>query len=104
MNESNETLDVRSAARDFTDELMKRAPEIEEARRLPRDLSDRFGAAGLYAMCAPACYGGLELAPAETMEAMVLVRGLCITRTTRVPTGIRRRPGARPNPISTLVS
>lgn len=73
MNESNETLDVRSAARDFTDELMKRAPEIEEARRLPRDLSDRFGAAGLYAMCAPACYGGLELAPAETMEAIEIL-------------------------------
>jgi alkylation response protein AidB-like acyl-CoA dehydrogenase len=73
MSEPNQAVDVRAAAHSFTDELLERAPEIERARQLPKDLSERFGAAGLYAMCVPACYGGLELPPAETMEAVEIL-------------------------------
>ena len=57
-------------ARGFLAELRERAPEIERARRLPRDLSDRFAAAGFYRLCVPACYGGFECAPAEAMETI----------------------------------
>lgn len=57
-------------ARGFDAELRERAPEIERARRLPRDLSDRFAAAGFYRMCVPGALGGLEQPPAETMETI----------------------------------
>ncbi len=65
--------DIRDTARVFTAELRKRAEEIEDARRLPKDLSDRFAEAGLYRMCVPHIYGGLELPPAETMEAIEIL-------------------------------
>lgn len=61
---------MRDAARGFTTELCERAEEIEKARRLPKDLSDRFADAGFYRMCVPSVYGGLELPPAETMETI----------------------------------
>jgi alkylation response protein AidB-like acyl-CoA dehydrogenase len=53
--------------------LRDRADEIERARRLPRDLSDRFARAGFYRMCVPEVYGGLELPPAETMRTVETV-------------------------------
>ena len=65
--------DIRDTARVFTAELRERAEEIEDARRLPKDLSDRFAGAGLYRMCVPNIYGGLELPPAETMEAIEIL-------------------------------
>ncbi len=61
---------LRERADGFGPELRERAPEIERARRLPRDLSDRFAAAGFYRMCVPSRDGGLECAPAETMETI----------------------------------
>ncbi len=67
------SVDVRERALGFRDEILDRADRIEADRRLPRDLSDRFAAAGFYRMCAPACYGGLELPPAETMEAVEIL-------------------------------
>jgi alkylation response protein AidB-like acyl-CoA dehydrogenase len=65
--------DLRAAARTFTTELRERAEEIEEARRLPKDLSDRFAEAGFYRMCVPETYGGLELAPGRTMETIEIL-------------------------------
>jgi alkylation response protein AidB-like acyl-CoA dehydrogenase len=64
------TTDMLGAARGFMTELRERAEEIEEARRLPKDLSDRFADSGFYRMCVPSIYGGLELPPAETMETI----------------------------------
>lgn len=60
------THDVVAAARGFVDELRARADEIEAARRLPRDLSERFAEAGFYRTCVPAGLGGLEAPVAET--------------------------------------
>src|SRR6056297_336011 len=60
--------------------LRERAPEIEAARQLPRDLSERFARAGFYRMCVPEIHGGLELPPAETMqtiEALARADGAC---------------------------
>jgi alkylation response protein AidB-like acyl-CoA dehydrogenase len=75
MGESGKTMgvDVRQSARDLSMELKERAEEIETSRRLPRDLSDRFASAGLYRTCVPEIYGGLELPPAETMEAIEIL-------------------------------
>ncbi len=62
--------DVVGAAHALDKEIRERADEIEAARRLPKDLSDRFAEAGFYRMLVPEAYGGLELPPAETMEAI----------------------------------
>ncbi len=71
--ESTDHNDVRGAARAFTPELRERAEEIEAARQLPKDLSDRLAACGFYRMCVPEVYGGLERPPAETMETIEIL-------------------------------
>jgi indole-3-acetate monooxygenase len=65
--------DLIAAARSFQDELKRRAPEIEAARRLPADLAKRFNDAGFLRMLVPKDYGGLESDPvtfAELTEAL----------------------------------
>ncbi len=64
---------TRGAAHEISSTLRERADEIEEARRLPTDLSNRFAAAGFYRMCVPETYGGLELPPFETMETIEIL-------------------------------
>lgn len=61
------------AARGFQSELKERAEEIEAARKLPSDLSERFAKAGFYRSCVPAAYGGLELPPSETAQMVELL-------------------------------
>ena len=55
--------DLIATARDFHDELRRRAPEIEAARRLPEDLARKFNDAGFLRMLVPKDYGGLESDP-----------------------------------------
>ena len=70
MSRTSPQADTVSAAAGMQALLRERAEEIEAARRLPQDISDRFGAAGFYRMCVPGLYGGLELAPAVTMQTV----------------------------------
>jgi alkylation response protein AidB-like acyl-CoA dehydrogenase len=70
MAEADAGADLVAAARGFESELLRRADEIEAARRLPADLSQSFARAGFYRACVPAAYGGLELPPAQTMAAI----------------------------------
>jgi len=71
----NDAIDTRAAATAFAPELRERAEEVEAERKLPSDISKRFAEAGLYRMCVPEKYGGLEQAPAITMETIeVLAR------------------------------
>ncbi len=60
--------DIVAAAAGFVDELRRRSDEIEAARRLPRDISDRFAHAGFYRTCIPAAYGGIESPPTQTAQ------------------------------------
>lgn len=53
-------------ARDLLPDLRARAAEIEMARKLPKDLSDRFARAGFYRTCIPEAVGGLEAPVALT--------------------------------------
>ncbi len=65
-------------AQGFQDELRKRSPEFEEARKLPAELSKRFAAAGFYRMLVPEVYGGLEATPRDftrTVETLAQADG-----------------------------
>lgn len=55
--------DLIATARSFHDELKRRAPEIEAARRLPADLAKKFTDAGFLRLLVPKDYGGLESDP-----------------------------------------
>lgn len=66
-------LEPLAAVEALSEEIRSRADEIERARRIPRDLSRSFAAAGLFRMCVPSVYGGLELAPAQTMRTIEAV-------------------------------
>lgn len=54
---------LRSAT-ELSKQFYERADEVEKARRVPRDLSERMAAAGFYRMGAPLAVGGLESPPA----------------------------------------
>jgi alkylation response protein AidB-like acyl-CoA dehydrogenase len=61
------------AARALQTEVRARAPEIEQARRLPADLAATLAKSGLFRMMAPSVYGGGQASPVDyvrTVEAM----------------------------------
>ena len=47
-----------------------RAAEIEAARALPQDLAEALAGAGAMRMLVPTCHGGLEVHPAEMIDAL----------------------------------
>lgn len=55
--------DVIATARNFQQELRRRAGEIESGRQLPADIANRFAEAGFYRLCVPKAYGGIEADP-----------------------------------------
>ncbi len=55
--------DLVRAAASLHDELLARATEIEQARRIPADLSATLARAGFYRMFVPETLGGLEASP-----------------------------------------
>ena len=57
-------IDVLANAEALAPEIEARAGEIESARRIPRDLSQKLARAGVYRMFAPESLGGLEVSPA----------------------------------------
>jgi alkylation response protein AidB-like acyl-CoA dehydrogenase len=65
--------DPREKARALMPTLRERADEIEEARRLPRDLAENFSKSGFYRMLVPEVYGGLEVPPHVAMETIELL-------------------------------
>ena len=62
-----------SGIRELLPDIRARAEEIEQARRLPRDLVDRIGATGVFALTVPRALGGAEAAPTEVMRAIETV-------------------------------
>ena len=70
---TNQDLDTVAEARAMQPALRERADEFEQARRLPRDVSDQFARAGFFRMCVPEAYGGLELPPMQTMQTVEAV-------------------------------
>ncbi|MFN4229076.1 acyl-CoA dehydrogenase family protein [Parvibaculum sp.] len=62
--------DLLAAAEGFAPEIAARAAEIEANRFLPQDIATRFAEAGLYRLCIPADYGGLESHPGELVKVV----------------------------------
>lgn len=65
--------DLRAASRHLVPLLRERAAEAEAGARVPRDLSDQLGEAGLYRMLVPSALGGAEAHPrlfAEVLETL----------------------------------
>ena len=56
-------LDLVAAARKLAPEIRSRTTEIEEARRIPADLSARLAEAGFYRAFVPELLGGEEMHP-----------------------------------------
>ncbi|MDJ0920242.1 MAG: acyl-CoA dehydrogenase family protein [Henriciella sp.] len=59
-----------TSAHGFHTELMSRAQEIEDARRLPADIAKRFASAGFFRLVTPAAYGGLECSPRQIVDVV----------------------------------
>ena len=62
--------DLLVAAERFAPEIAERAAEIEANRFLPQDMAKRFAEAGLYRLCVPEVYGGLESHPGELVKVV----------------------------------
>jgi len=61
---------VLDRARALAPDIIAARGEMDEARRLPDHLVLKFRAAGLYRLCIPKAYGGLEAAPRTTVETL----------------------------------
>ncbi len=71
-----ETEQLLDAAYELSQEFYERADEIESARRLPPDVSEKLAQAGFYRKGAPRCVGGLETPPPVSSEVIeILARG-----------------------------
>ncbi|MEM6557389.1 MAG: acyl-CoA dehydrogenase family protein, partial [Pseudomonadota bacterium] len=70
MQSQHPTLDAAIA---LQSELSARAPEMEDARRLPADLAKKLAEGGLFRMVTPSAYGGLECTPRQIVDAVEAV-------------------------------
>lgn len=59
------TFNAITAVQSLTDEVARRAPEIESVRRLPADLAQKMAKAGLFRMLLPASLGGHDTSPVQ---------------------------------------
>ena len=60
---------ILQEVRDLLPAIRARRQEIEQARRLPRDLVDSLRATGVFRLGVPRAVGGLEATPSDLMRA-----------------------------------
>ena len=65
-----QTESIIDGVRDLLPTIRARRQEIEQSRRMPRDLVDALRATRMFAMGAPRAIGGHELPPGELMRAI----------------------------------
>ncbi len=63
-------MSVIDFSKQYAGDLLARADEIEDLRRLPTDIADEFRKAGVFRMLVPEQYGGLESHPGEFVEVL----------------------------------
>lgn len=94
---------VLERLRALTPSIRARRAEIEQARRLPRDLAGQLRASGLFSLTVPRALGGREAAPAELLRVIETVAaadgstGWCamVGLGNNVAAGYMREAGAR---------
>jgi alkylation response protein AidB-like acyl-CoA dehydrogenase len=98
-----ETFVVSSQLQALLPSIRTRRQEIEQARRMPRDLVDELRKTGMFSMGVPRALGGQEASPLEIMQAIETVAtadgstGWCamIGTGTNVSAGYMSESGAR---------
>ncbi len=71
-----EQIDILTQAARLSREHYERADDIEQARRIPAEISRQMAEAGIYRLGVPAAVGGLEAPPAVSSEVFeTLARG-----------------------------
>jgi alkylation response protein AidB-like acyl-CoA dehydrogenase len=68
-----DTTGILASIRDSLPAIRDRAPEIERARRMPRDLAEALTRTGMFSLTVPRAIGGLEASPLEVMRSIELV-------------------------------
>ncbi len=66
-------INVPDRLRNLGPEIRSRRKEIEDARRMPKDLVDRLAATGVFRMTVPHALGGDESSPMDVMAAIEAV-------------------------------
>ena len=61
---------TKAAAEKLVPEIVSRRTEIEESRRLPKDLNDKLVKSELFRLVVPKEIGGLEVTPWEYVETL----------------------------------
>jgi alkylation response protein AidB-like acyl-CoA dehydrogenase len=97
------TAKVQQALEKLLPEIRERRAEIEQARRLPRDLADKLRATQVFALGVPRAVGGFEAPPTDIMRAVETVAtadgstGWCamIGVTASFTAGYMNEPGAK---------
>lgn len=64
------TVDPVAVARSLYAQLAAASSRIEQERSLPADIASVLKASGLFRLCVPARYAGLEASPVDTVEAV----------------------------------
>ena len=65
--------DLLAKVRELAPSLAARAPEMEDARRMPLDIVEQLRAAGVFRMYAPRSHGGLELDLPVSIEVLTQI-------------------------------
>jgi alkylation response protein AidB-like acyl-CoA dehydrogenase len=94
---------ITASIRDLLPAIRARRQEIEQARRLPRDLVDDLRKTGIFSLSVPRAIGGQEAAPLDLMRAIETVAtadgstGWCamIASGSNIAAGYMNEPGAR---------
>ena len=94
---------ISASIRDLLPEIRARRQEIEQARRMPRDLVEQLRKTGIFSLSVPRAIGGQEAAPADLMRAIETVAtadgstGWCamIASGSNIAAGYMNEPGAR---------
>jgi alkylation response protein AidB-like acyl-CoA dehydrogenase len=71
--QATQTSSVSESIHKLLPSIRTRRAEIEQARRLPRDLADQLRGAGIFSLSVPGALGGQEAQPADILNAIETV-------------------------------